>query len=439
MSLMLTPPTDSHHGFRYSHALAISPKLSFAKRTASTVYNSTSTTMTSSHRGLPPPAAMTLPDPTRQPNSASHNFAHLPAPPAQWHDAEDSMREWLAAKMEDDKRKQEEAKVEQRRIEERMLRDAYSSPVPPHLIPVIFAGLSGGPLAAASLEMAQQHLAQIQQQAQAQHQQYMAQAHASPELRQNQQIVAQPVYLPAQPQQVAQAAPGQVLPSQSQHASVYPSPAYQSPKSRNNKTLYAAPPQYGPHSAGAARGPATVSLSRLTTNEPVSAAPSSYAQQQEQSSPNEPTINFHHWTPATLNSKDSAKPSPNIPSHVSGNDHSNSPRKRKAHGGHERNPPPPTSNPAAASPAFSATSSGSTKSHRTAHRRQDSRDSPRDPPREPQREPQRATYDPIGRNHRSGGQAEPNSRDNSGSDQSGPISRPDTPKDTPNTSLKHES
>lgn len=384
MLTVITPPADSKPDFRHPH--------DFTRRSPSRPnvkvhvkrYDSDSYEMSTHHRGLPPPAAMTLPDPTRStPRDPRDYAAHLPPPPTQSQVPEDSMREWLVAKAEEDRRKQEELKLEQRRIEERMLRDAYQSPVPPPLIPVIFAGLGGGPLAAQSLDLAQQHLAQAQQPSSVQFQQGVP-AQTSPEVRQEGRMGGPVQYVPVQAPLPpgGQAAPGQVLPSQSQHQSVYPSPAYQSPKSRN-RSLYAQPPQYGPHGANPRSAPQG-SLPRLTTNEPATTAPSSYSHQQEQPSPS-PSIFFHHWQPPqqSAGAKDSQKTSPRV---VQGQDQASPPRKRKNTSQHER-APPPTSNPPNMSPSFSVTSTASNKSQRGSqnHTRPRSRASNYDPIRQEKR------------------------------------------------------
>ncbi|RMZ82553.1 hypothetical protein DV738_g1591, partial [Chaetothyriales sp. CBS 135597] len=89
--------------------------------------------MSSSHRGLPLPAGLSLPPPERG-SSAIPPLAVLPAPPNSWAGHDDSMRSWLHAKAEEDRRKQEEEKtrqeglrLDQRRIEERMLRDSLAA------------------------------------------------------------------------------------------------------------------------------------------------------------------------------------------------------------------------------------------------------------------------------------------------------------------------
>ncbi|PWY80291.1 hypothetical protein BO94DRAFT_470831 [Aspergillus sclerotioniger CBS 115572] len=130
---------------------------------------STDRSMDSSRSGLPPPASLTLPPPsvgfanvTRGPMNQP-----LPPPPGQWQTSDESMRQWLQAKAEEDRRKQEEEKtrqetlrLEQRRVEQSMLRDSLQAGVPPQMIPLIFAGISPGGLPPSILELTQQFLVQ---------------------------------------------------------------------------------------------------------------------------------------------------------------------------------------------------------------------------------------------------------------------------------------
>lgn len=125
--------------------------------------------MSTPHRGLPPPSSMTLPDPIRQSLPSHHSFASIPAPPSSWHGQEESMRVWLMAKAEEDKRKQEEEKtrqeslrLEQRRIEQSMMHEALQAGVPTSLLPIIFAGMGGAHLAAANTEWLQQYAPRVQ-------------------------------------------------------------------------------------------------------------------------------------------------------------------------------------------------------------------------------------------------------------------------------------
>ena len=139
--------------------------------------------MDSSRRNLvPPPSSRTLPPPP--PLTATP--PQLPPPPlSQWQTQaqtqtqnnsqpqtqapppsdNDSMQIWLQAKTEEDRKKQEEEKsrqeslrLEQRVIEHSMLRDALQAGVPPHMIPLIFAGISGGSLPQVALDLTQQYM-----------------------------------------------------------------------------------------------------------------------------------------------------------------------------------------------------------------------------------------------------------------------------------------
>ncbi|KAL4870978.1 hypothetical protein BDV12DRAFT_165031 [Aspergillus spectabilis] len=126
--------------------------------------------MDSSRSGLPRPSALTLPPPDVgfAPASATTTTQQLPPPPLQWQNSDDAMHHWLRAKAEEDRRKQEEEKtrqetlrLEQRRVEQSMLRDSLMGGVPPHIIPLIFAGLCQNGLPQPVLELTQQYLAQI--------------------------------------------------------------------------------------------------------------------------------------------------------------------------------------------------------------------------------------------------------------------------------------
>lgn len=347
--------------------------------------------MSTSHRGLPPPSAMTLPDPGRGPppiqSSMGSSLGALPSAPTQWQGSEDSMKNWLAAKAEEEKRKQEEEKtrqenlkLEQRKIEHSMLRESMQGGVPPHLVPIIFAGIGGGNLANISAEWIQQYTAQVQaaqQQAQAQ-----VQAQLSPELRRDTRLLGQQpqvVYAgqpPASQTILPPTAvlPGQPLPTQSQHAPT----AYASERV-SHSTGHAGP-------TSTPRPPHQSQLPKLTTNEmQIQQPPSvqSNVQQlhnqggQEQSSP---SIYFHHWVPPTSQQeKNTSGHPPATPSgkyksspitshqsrqratsHASDREYISSPKKRKAQGPHAA-PPAPTSAPQSyTSPSFSYVSTSST-------------------------------------------------------------------------------
>ncbi|PKX88503.1 uncharacterized protein P174DRAFT_465018 [Aspergillus novofumigatus IBT 16806] len=105
----------------------------------------------SSRRVLPPPSSINL-----QPDVGRSNMA-----------SSEDLRQWLQAKAEEDRRLQEEEKtrqeslrLEQRKIEQSMLRDSLQSGVPPQMIPLIFAGITGGSLPQSAIELIQQYASQ---------------------------------------------------------------------------------------------------------------------------------------------------------------------------------------------------------------------------------------------------------------------------------------
>ncbi|KAI6248535.1 hypothetical protein HI914_03099 [Erysiphe necator] len=139
---------------------------------------------TTPFRELPPPLAMTLSHSSEKSRSVlgqsqlSQSMGHLPDIPLQWQESEDTMGNWLLAKAEEDKLRQEEEKtrqealkLEQRKVEQDMLNTSLREGIPPFLIPMFFAGISGGSSPTTCTEMFQNQLAQVhQQQQQQQHQ-----------------------------------------------------------------------------------------------------------------------------------------------------------------------------------------------------------------------------------------------------------------------------
>ncbi|RMZ80118.1 hypothetical protein DV737_g3161, partial [Chaetothyriales sp. CBS 132003] len=278
--------------------------------------------MNSSHRGLPLPAGLNLPPPERG-SSTIPPLGVLPAPPSGWAGQDDSMRSWLHAKAEEDRRKQEEEKtrqeglrLDQRRIEERMLRDSLAGGIPPPMVPLIFAGFAGGNLPSHTLEWAQQDSRVIQ------------------------------------------------------------STTYNHPPSQANP-----PPASAQHprpltASGGLSGP-SISLSRLNTADFV---PPGHTQRPSMNAPQPAqtvastehgsgnALFFHHWTPPNPsgggsgssggNNNNTNINQPSTPSSKSQQsspfaqmaashlraDYQNSPKKRKATGSHHA-PPPPTSVP----------------------------------------------------------------------------------------------
>jgi hypothetical protein len=268
--------------------------------------------MSAPHRGLPPPAAMTLPPqqpptagvpppphhapPPHPPPPPSLGPTHpqrvgdpwggqqLPAPPQQWHGAEESMKHWLLARAEEDRRKQEEErtrqeslKLEQRKVEMDMLRTSLSSGIPPAMVPLVFSGMgSGGTLSPAMLEWTQQFLP------------------PSRALMPPQGIVS--------PEHQREAAPPASAQYHSLPPSVAPPPAgYGYPGS---------PTRPRGQTVGAAVGRPLMNLPSLNTNvphpgahgaNPAAMAPHQHMQQPQpplQQEPQaSPSIYFHHWQP----------------------------------------------------------------------------------------------------------------------------------------------
>ncbi|TKA83268.1 hypothetical protein B0A55_00805 [Friedmanniomyces simplex] len=318
--------------------------------------------MSTPHRGLPPPSAMNLPDPSRPPPpSLGQPLGMMPQSPYPWQGQEDSMRNWLAAKAEEDKRKQEEEKtrqegyrLEQRRIEQSMLRESLQAGVPPSMVPMIYAGIGGSNLANGSMELLQQYAAQLQAA------QQQIQQQASPDTRRETRMISQ---APA-PYSAAQPAQQQGMQTQAAEPMQANAPL-QTTFSAYQPAIQRAAPTSAPRSA------THTQLPRLTTNEmyvhqpppanPGSAHPLQQTQTISQDQPaSSPSIYFHHWvppgeskgqpqTPAGKDAPLSAHPS----SHVPDGDYKDSPRKRKAQGGHQPNPPP-SAGPQYTSPSFSS-------------------------------------------------------------------------------------
>ncbi|RLL98227.1 hypothetical protein CFD26_102083 [Aspergillus turcosus] len=140
------------------------PAVPDASATATSPKSAADHSIKSSRRGLPPPSSINLqPDVGR---SDMVPMSQLPPAPPGWSSPED-LRQWLQAKAEEDRRRQEEEKtrqeslrLEQRKIELNMLRDSLQSGVPPQMIPLIFAGISGGSLPQSAIELIQHHVSQ---------------------------------------------------------------------------------------------------------------------------------------------------------------------------------------------------------------------------------------------------------------------------------------
>lgn len=329
--------------------------------------------MSNPHRGLPLPPGLGLPPPDRNPSTAS-SLGHLPAPPSQWAGQDDSMRSWLHAKAEEDRRKQEEEKtkqenlrLDQRRIEQNMLRESLQGGVPPPMVPLIFAGLGGGPLPAHTLEWAQQYLASLSIQNQQQAQQLQAQQQQ--QQIQHQQQHQQPQQLPQSQTSPDQRRDSRMIPPNpygSSHQSLQPAQSSPQIPSQPNQ------PQSRPLGSSTP-GPPSGTLSRLNTTDFVPATSQRqtlHPLQQSQTAPAEqgsgPGLFFHHWTPPNPSSGGqpptpsgkSAQGSPfaQAPNSHLRSEYQNSPKKRKAAGGQAVSVPP-TSQPQDNSPPYSSRSS----------------------------------------------------------------------------------
>jgi hypothetical protein len=110
---------------------------------------------------------MTLPEVKRCSPPQLPSLGSLPPAPL-WRTSESSMGDWLAAKIEEEKRKQEEEKTKQealrvrrREIELSMLRDSLQGGIPSQLVPTLFASISGGGVAGTSTERLREDKTQL--------------------------------------------------------------------------------------------------------------------------------------------------------------------------------------------------------------------------------------------------------------------------------------
>ncbi|EXJ87882.1 hypothetical protein A1O1_04809 [Capronia coronata CBS 617.96] len=351
MSLALAPPSLMQNDIKPPHDYSIYNKSVPSRysppespRNISSFFEESK--MNNSHRGLPLPAGLGLPPPDRGHPSAPAPLGHLPAPPSQWAGQDDSMRSWLHAKAEEDRRKQEEEKtrqetlrLDQRRIEQSMLRESLQGGVPPPMVPLIFAGIGGGNLPGHTLEWAQQYLATLSIQNQ----------------QQQQQIQVQQQQLQLQQQQQQQSPPTQrdsrmipPVPYGGHQVLQAPLSTQTGQPSSQDRSSISGPP------------PPPSTLPRLNTTEFV---PSSASQSNRQALPQPQTASseqssgpglfFHHWTPPNQSTGGNHPPTPSgksnhgspfsqsAGSHLR-SEYQNSPKKRKTTGG-QGVPAPPTS------------------------------------------------------------------------------------------------
>jgi hypothetical protein len=315
--MLLTLPRPVHAEFEFKHAHdfipppPISIKRSFVKADQEilpSLQAGVPEKMGTPHRGLPPPSAMTLPDPGRAiPPPLSNPFVGMPEPPRQWQGAEEAMGRWLLTKAEEEKRKQEEErtrqeslKLEQRRIEQTILLDALRSGVPPQLVPIIFAGIGSHSVANLSIEWLQQYNNSLHAATQQQHT-GQAQSSGSPEIRRERLVVTgPPQYALAQPAGVGRLPPD---PRVAQASTQYP---YSS--TPMSPTMGPRQPSGPPSSS--MRGPLQQVLPRIATNEQHAGAPppvgpgaaqqpppTQAAQQEQSASSPSSGLFFHHWIP----------------------------------------------------------------------------------------------------------------------------------------------
>ncbi|KAG8629121.1 hypothetical protein KVT40_002986 [Elsinoe batatas] len=401
-------PPQPHHSSHFSPRRHVDHVLSGLPQHNSYV-------MSTSHRGLPPPSAMALPEPNRpqqqpqpppqpppppppsslQQQQQQPQLGSMPAPPSQWSGGEESMRHWLSTKAEEERTKQEEERrrqeeertrqesfrLEQRLVEQSMLRESMKGGVPPHMIPVIFAGMGGPNLINASVDMLHQYASQLQAS-----QQQMQALELGPEQPRDTRVnPPQPSY--QTPQQPGTNAPAQPPPPLAQHQTTFS--AY---GSSQRPSIPTSAPRSVPASG----------LSRINTvdiGQPSSTAPTaahhanpSHVGQSEQAT-SSPSIYFHHWVPpATQESKGNQPPTPSgrnepssaHPSHGGEGDYRDSPRKRKAIGGHHPHPPPSQT-----SPSFSSQSSNRSRGNSNGHIRSRSNKSNEDQSEAARRPPSR--------------------------------------------------
>ncbi|KAK3314997.1 hypothetical protein B0H66DRAFT_481900 [Apodospora peruviana] len=371
---MLTITKPVQYGYRSVHDLPTPPSTSrpspplisqdFGQRALPAVPRGTSPSnqpMAAPHRGLPLPAAMTPvqlppgPGSSQPPPAPSLSQAPPPLPLAHgqfpaapmWQSVtEESMRSWLLAKAEEEKRRQEEEKtqqekhrLEQRKMEFEILKTSLQGGIPPPMVPVVFAGMGGGVLSQAAVEWAQQYMYSPSQQ-----------SHPPAALMPPGPISPEHQRRDSQAQTYAQYPPSGGIPSTPGSAGGPPS-GYMSgyPGSPTRPRGQSMPQPMGARPHGGASN-----LPSLNTNVPSGLGgpsgsshpgaaqapqqPQPQPQQHQQDAQPSPSIYFHHWQPPTSHAGGrSSSDQPATPSV------GESPRKRKATGPQPAAPPPSTS------------------------------------------------------------------------------------------------
>ncbi|KAM7208642.1 hypothetical protein V8F20_001065 [Naviculisporaceae sp. PSN 640] len=364
---MLTINKPIQYGYRTVHDLPTPPSTSrpspsfisqdFSQKAVAVIPRGGSPSnhhMAAPHRGLPLPAAMApvqlppapgpshptpgslsqAPPPLPPPQQSAGPAAQFPAAPSWQHVTEESMRSWLQAKAEEEKRRQEEEKtqqekhrLEQRKMELEILKASLQGGIPPPMVPVVFAGMGGGALSQAAVEWAQQYIQSPTQQSHPPA--LMAPGPISPE-HQRRDSQAQPYhqYPPSGGVPSTPGSGGGPPPSAYMTSSRYPG----SPTRPRGQTISG--PPGGSH------------LPSLDTN--ISRGPGGGAsgsghpgivqtQQQQESQPS-PSIYFHHWQP---------------PSQSGGRGSSDQPATPSATGPQPAAPPPSTTQRFRSPPPFS--------------------------------------------------------------------------------------
>lgn len=328
MLLTLQRPANQDFEFKHAHDfIPPPPPISFKRPSVKadqdalpSLQASAPEKMSAPHRGLPPPSAMALPDPGRAIPPPISTFSGMPEPPRQWQGAEEAMGRWLLTKAEEEKRKQEEEKtrqeslrLEQRKIEQTILLDAIRSGVPPHLVPIIFAGIGSHSVANLSIEWLQQYNNSLHT---AQHQQLTGQSQStgSPDMRRERLITSVPPQFPTAAAQVPSAGPATQPAPPGQPSAPY---GYGS----NPMSPSVASRQPSAPSSSNIRGPLQQMLPRLATDEQRQAPPppptggavqptSVQMGQQEQTSSPSTGIFFHHWVPPSSQATGGNPPPP---------------------------------------------------------------------------------------------------------------------------------
>lgn len=330
----IKPPHD-YSSYKYNHSRYSPPE---SPRNLPSFLHASEGSMNHTHRGLPAPLGMNL-GPSDRGQTGPPSLGNLPAPPSQWAGQDESMRNWLQAKAEEDKRRQEEERtkqetlrLDQRKIEQNMLRDSLNGGIPPPMVPLIFAGMGGGNLSSHTLEWAQQYLSQLSLQNQQQQQQLQAQQQ---QIQQHQQHQQHQHHGPPSPE-LRRESHSRAIPANPYATGQAPPPSVSQPPSQNRTLTHAS---------------SNSSLSRLNTAElqpqPLpSSAPSSrhtmHPLQQAQTAQSEPSsgpgLFFHHWTPPNNNGVPPPTPSGKSqhgspfsqqPTSHLRSEYQNSPKKRK--------------------------------------------------------------------------------------------------------------